>query len=321
MRVWSLALLLALTGCYTNTFEGLEDSTPEPFDDDDVAGDDDDVANDDDVADDDDSALSTDSDGDGVPDDEDCAPEDSSIHPGAEETCDGVDQNCNGAIDEGIGQNWFEDTDGDGWGDPATQTESCAPPSNDWVGQGQDCDDTDPSVHPGSPLQIDGMDSDCDGARDWEVTVSIAVDDAFEWCVDDETNMITSNLGWNVGETFTTWLESGQHVIGIRGWDLGQVITAAIAHISITDGSEWVTDSTWTYDPMPAAPADSRGGWCQVGFDDSTWQGANVIGPIGTAPWGNAPSVFPAGSSALWIWDHFPVNLNTQYLRKQITLP
>ncbi|MCO4773834.1 MAG: putative metal-binding motif-containing protein [Deltaproteobacteria bacterium] len=323
MRSLLPLLLLFASGCYTGPIEGgFGDDDDAVFDDDDAADDDDDAANDDDsAASDDDDSIPPDSDGDGVPDDADCAPNDASVYPGAAETCDGVDEDCDGDVDEGLASVWFDDADGDGWGDPASMIDTCQEPPAGWIGQGQDCDDTDPLVHPGSTLLVDGADSDCDGALDWELTIWISGDDDFEWCVDDETAMTPGGTNWQVGAVWTLWLESGDHVVGIRGWDTGMVITAAIAHIEMSNGTTWVSDQSWLYDPMPAAPAGSRVGWCQVGFDDSAWQNSNEIGPIGTSPWGNAPSTFPAGSPALWIWDHFPVNLNTQYLRKQITLP
>ena len=84
-----------------------------------------------------------------------------------------------------------------------------------------------------------------------------------------------------------------------------------------------MTDGTWVYDPEPeqGENAGGKAGWCGCGFDDSGWNSVLDIGPIGTSPWGSAPSVFPGGSPARWVWDHFPVNLNTQYLRKEFLLP
>ena len=311
------SLFVLLAGCYIAPLELDDNPTPPPLGDDDDSA----LTGDDDDAGDDDDSPPTDTDGDGVPDAEDCAPTDPSVFPGATETCDGIDEDCDGAVDEGLSATWYEDADGDGWGNPDTESTTCQDPPMGWISQGFDCDDTDPNVFPTSTQQVDGVDSDCDGRRDWQVTIWISGDDDFEWCIDDETNMTPGNTSWPVGAVWTAWMTSGDHVVGIRGWDTGTVITAAIAHIEMTDGTTWVTDGTWVYDPQPAAPGDTRVGWCGVGFDDSTWQNANEIGPIGTSPWGNSPSTFPAGSPALWIWDHFPVNLNTQYLRKQITLP
>ncbi len=312
-----LASLLLLRGCYTTTFE---------FDDDDVTddddfGDDDDVADDDDSADDDDdSTAAPDSDGDGWPDDEDCAPLDPNTYPGAPEVCDGQDQDCDGLPDDGLLGLWFVDADLDGWGAIGSGVETCDPDPA-WITQGQDCDDADPNINPASTQQVDGQDSDCDGAADWLVSIYISVDGDFEWCVDDELTLTPGNSSWPVGIAVQQWLPSGPHVVGIRGWDTGQVITAGIAHIEISTGQQWLSDDTWRWDPNPSAPEGSRVGWCGVGFDDTTWQPANEIGPIGSNPWGNAPSSFPTGSGALWIWDTYPVNLNTQFLRKLLVLP
>jgi hypothetical protein len=57
---------------------------------------------------------------------------------------------------------WYADTDGDGFGDPASSIEAALPPSG-YVGDATDCDDGDATIHPGAPEWIDGIDSDCDG--------------------------------------------------------------------------------------------------------------------------------------------------------------
>lgn len=91
----------------------------------------------------------------------DCNDTDATIHPGATELCgecnagDGVDQNCDGALDEGCMPilNCAPDADGDGYD----------------TGLGGDCNDMDPSIHPGATEEcFDGQDDDCDGAVDEE---------------------------------------------------------------------------------------------------------------------------------------------------------
>jgi hypothetical protein len=257
-----------------------------------VLGDDDDgfavVDDDDDGADDDDAAPNDD---DASPDDDDAAPDDDDVAPDDDDVA---------PDDDDVAP---DDADGDGW--PV----------------GQDCDDSDPAIHPGSTQQLDGVDSDCDGALDWLVQVWISGDDDFEWCWDDEEAMVPGDNPWTQGQLYEVWMPSGSHVVGVRGWDLGQVITAVIVHVELSDGTSWVSDASWTFDPEPEADAENRAGWCNPNFDDSGWQSVNVIGPIGTSPWGSAPALFPAGSPAMWIWDYYPVNLNTQYVRKQIELP
>ena len=73
---------------------------------------------------------------------------------------------------EGCTDVWYTDTDGDGYGDPATATVSCDAPE-DGVSGGGDCDDADPAVNPGATEVCNGVDDDCDGEID-ESTASDA---------------------------------------------------------------------------------------------------------------------------------------------------
>ena len=71
---------------------------------------------------------------------------------------------------------WQEDRDGDGYGDrcdcPGFEEEPGVHPGSDLDGDGylacdDDCDDTNPEVHPGhAEVRGNGIDDDCDGAID-----------------------------------------------------------------------------------------------------------------------------------------------------------
>lgn len=92
----------------------------------------------------------------------DCDDTNDEIFPTAPERCNGFDDNCNETIDEELRFRYFVDNDGDGFGGEEVQT--CNPTASQVRGRG-DCDDDDPSVHPGSTDPLgDNKDSDCGGS-------------------------------------------------------------------------------------------------------------------------------------------------------------
>ena len=97
-----------------------------------------------------------------VTDDTDCNDNDPSIHPSATEVCNGKDDDCNGEIDDGAGETYYEDADGDGYGNPSVSTVSCTQPPG-YVTNNADCDDTDPNEHPDQTWY---KDADGDGYGD-----------------------------------------------------------------------------------------------------------------------------------------------------------
>lgn len=112
-----------------------------------------------------DTTGSVDMDGDGYTTAEDCDDTDAAVNPGASEECDGVDNDCDGEIDDGVTQTYYNDLDGDGFGDSSTTTEACEPTDN-WVESDGDCDDGDPYVYPGAEEICDGVDNDCNDIVD-----------------------------------------------------------------------------------------------------------------------------------------------------------
>jgi hypothetical protein len=93
---------------------------------------------------------------------DDCNDTNDEIYPGATEQCNGVDDDCDGTIDEGC-MTYYEDADGDGYGNPAISVSSPAPPPG-YVANSADCNDNNPKVHPGAPeLCNNNRDDDCDG--------------------------------------------------------------------------------------------------------------------------------------------------------------
>ena len=97
---------------------------------------------------------------------DDCNNNDPQVYPGAPEFCDGVDQDCNGRSDNDPvdAPFWYPDQDGDGYGDPLFEREACNAPADDYVNNGDDCNDRTANAAPGLPEVCgDGLDTNCDG--------------------------------------------------------------------------------------------------------------------------------------------------------------
>ncbi len=96
----------------------------------------------------------------------DCDDSNSHQNPGVKDLCDGIDNDCDGEIDEDFDrQLYYEDLDGDGFGNAAVSVLACWLPPN-YTTNDTDCDDLDPTVFPSAPEICDGVDNDCNGLVD-----------------------------------------------------------------------------------------------------------------------------------------------------------
>ena len=116
-------------------------------------------------------------DNDGVPACEDCDDTSAYHYPGAPERCELTDEDCDGAVDEDAidAETFYGDADGDGYGGPTFTIQACEAPSA-YVAANDDCDDLDPSSHPGGTEVCDDGDNDCDGDTDEGVTTTFWID-------------------------------------------------------------------------------------------------------------------------------------------------
>ena len=109
---------------------------------------------------------------------DDCDDEQSSINPDAQEICGGVDEDCDGLIDDDDDSlepsPWYLDGDDDGYGGEEALASGCTAPEG-YSTEGGDCDDGQPTYHPGADESCDDIDQDCDGeTRDPESTNATA---------------------------------------------------------------------------------------------------------------------------------------------------
>jgi len=95
----------------------------------------------------------------------DCDDLDAGSYPGGTEVCDGVDNNCTGGIDEGVGNTFYSDSDGDGYGDPSSSLLACSLPAGASA-NALDCNDALAQVHPAAAEVCDGLDNNCTGGID-----------------------------------------------------------------------------------------------------------------------------------------------------------
>jgi len=114
--------------------------------------------------------------------DADCDDADATSFPGGVEVCDGADNDCdqvvdNGATDEAI---WYDDSDGDGFGDPAQSPITACQGSGGFTADNpDDCNDSDGSIYPGAEEYCNGVNDDCDSQTDEDDSV-----DAVAWFLD-----------------------------------------------------------------------------------------------------------------------------------------
>lgn len=95
---------------------------------------------------------------------DDCDDAEAAVNPSAVESCDALDNNCDGAVDEGLTETFYQDGDGDGFGDAAFPAEFCELPVG-YVEDNTDCDDGDGRYNPGAEDDCSGpVDYNCDGA-------------------------------------------------------------------------------------------------------------------------------------------------------------
>ncbi|HJN76474.1 MAG TPA: MopE-related protein [Myxococcota bacterium] len=184
-----------------------------------------------------------------VSDATDCDDTDSDTYPGADEYCDGHDDDCDGDIDEDDAvdaSTFYEDADGDSYGNLASTATACSAPSG-YVSDDTDCDDTDKTINPAASESCNGDDDDCDGDVD-EGVLGTGTDCPADSCAtilaDGSTADGTYVLEDSSGSTYDVHCDM---TTDSGGWTLvGSVVNEA--HVTGSHDRNWDSYDVWTDD-------------------------------------------------------------------------
>ena len=96
----------------------------------------------------------------------DCNDNDATISPVANEICNNIDENCDGVLNDGLWIAAYIDADGDGYGDYGISVDGLCELTTGYVGNNQDCDDSNPGIYSSASEICDGLDNNCNGQID-----------------------------------------------------------------------------------------------------------------------------------------------------------
>lgn len=152
----------------------------------------------------------------------DCNDQSASAHPGMIEICDNIDNDCDGQVDNGTGDIWFRDADGDGAINPAVFVLACTQPPGYLLTSPNlvsDCNDADPLIQ--RPVTY-YADADHDGYGDAAHPASFCLSTPPAGYVNNSTDCNDGNATINPG---TQWVVDNDQ----DGYYVGQIITQCVS--------------------------------------------------------------------------------------------
>jgi hypothetical protein len=196
----------------------------------------------------------------------DCNDNRAAVNPEGVEVCDrfGIDEDCDGLVndaDPDVAETvpWFEDLDGDGFGDRDRPVFACEAPAGR-IAEGRDCRDDLVAVNPDAETVCgNGLDDNCD---DHEASCGVAGDMPADEA--DGTRVAGTALAFG-----------GEAVVGLGDWDgdgLGDLALGAPGHdldrtFRNAGRAGWFRGPVSGTDDLPDAPR--------------LWEGAERLGVLG----------------------------------------
>ncbi|MFM7812931.1 MAG: MopE-related protein, partial [Flavobacteriales bacterium] len=128
------------------------------------------------------------------------------VRPNATETCNGIDDNCNGTTDEGLLVTFYQDADGDGYGNAAVTTQACSAPTG-YVSNSTDCNDGNSNVRPNATESCTtSVDDNCNGQINENCcTVSASATTTSSSCVASANGSVNLTVSGGVAPFTFAW--------------------------------------------------------------------------------------------------------------------
>jgi hypothetical protein len=198
---------------------------------------------------------------------DDCDDTDERVNPGQAERCDDKDNDCDSQVDENAvdGVVYFQDSDGDGYGNEDSRSKFCEAPEG-YTSDRTDCDDTNAAISPGAEeTWYDGLDQDCNAASDYDADEDGY--DGVEWggadC--DDTDPVKYPRTW--------YLDVDEDGYGTSADSISTCDAPANYVAEATDCDD--------DDPLVSPGATEVCGDGQDNNCDSDAPGCGVVGPLG----------------------------------------
>lgn len=204
-------------------------------------------------------------------------------------------------------------------GQPARWTVQVAGPQ-DWDGDGaneeQDCDDTDPRVHPDATELCNGRDDDCSGGVDDGIPAGRPA--RLVWSAVESGVLrlngreVDRSTRWQEVRVVPVQLTPGANVVGVEAWR-GSGRGGVLAVVWLPDGEQVPTNSSWE------AATSAGEGWDRPGAPSEGFRRATVSDYFGQDPWSASLEGLPEElerSGLTWIWSSAPEEHDHVFLRR-----